>query len=147
MLKKDDILIFETASEKGTEKAGQKFAETVKSGDVILFYGSVGSGKTVFARGLCRGLGFEGYVNSPSYIIMNMYSADEITIFHYDLYRISSVSELMEIGFYEFAAQEKSITLVEWAEMLESEVPEKRIEVRIDVVYEKKRKITIKRIV
>ena len=146
MKNNDGDLIFETASEKGTEKAGQKFADMVKGGDVILFYGSVGSGKTVFARGLCRGLGFEGYVNSPSYIIMNMYSADQLTIYHYDLYRISSVSELMEIGFYEFAAQKNSITLVEWAEMLESEVPEKRIEVKIDVADEKKRKITIKRI-
>jgi len=146
MKNNDGDLIFETGSEKGTEKAGQKFAETVKDGDVILFYGSVGSGKTVFARGLCRGLGFEGYVNSPSYIIMNMYSADELTIYHYDLYRIGSVSELMEIGFYEFAAQDRSITLVEWAEMLECEVPEKRIEVKIDVVDEEKRKITIKRV-
>ncbi len=146
MLKNNGDLIFETGSENETERAGQKFAETVKGGDVILFYGSVGSGKTVFARGLCRGLGYESYVNSPSYIIMNMYPAKELTICHYDLYRISSTLELNETGFYEFAAQERSVTLVEWAEMLENEVPEKRIEVRIDVTGEKKRKITIKRI-
>ncbi|HXK49976.1 MAG TPA: tRNA (adenosine(37)-N6)-threonylcarbamoyltransferase complex ATPase subunit type 1 TsaE [Clostridiales bacterium] len=138
--------VCETASEKATERAGFDFAGKVKSGDIILFYGSVGSGKTVFARGLCRGLGFEGYVNSPSYIIMNQYEAGELTVYHYDLYRISSTLELTEIGFYDFPGKENTVTLIEWAEMLDGEIPEKRIEVRIGVKGEKKRTIKIERI-
>ncbi len=138
---------FETSSEKATEKAGFEFAASAKRGDIILFYGSVGSGKTVFTRGLCRGLGYGGYVNSPSYIIMNQYdTGGGLVIYHYDLYRISSTSELTEIGFYDFPGKENTVTLIEWAEMLDGEIPDKRVEVRIKVKSEKKRTIEINRI-
>jgi tRNA threonylcarbamoyladenosine biosynthesis protein TsaE len=77
---------------------------------------------------------------------MNMYDCGELNIYHYDLYRISSVSELTEIGFYDFAGTENSVTLVEWAEKLDGELPEKRIDVTIEDAGESRRKITVKRV-
>ncbi|HQO08590.1 MAG TPA: tRNA (adenosine(37)-N6)-threonylcarbamoyltransferase complex ATPase subunit type 1 TsaE [Clostridiales bacterium] len=141
-----EILNFESNSEKETESIASKFSKNVRESDIICFFGDVGAGKTVFTRGLCRGLGFKGYVNSPSYIVMNIYKTEMFSIYHFDLYRIGSTEELIEIGFYEFAGQEKSITIVEWAEMLDGELPEKRIDVRITSTDESRRKIIIERI-
>ena len=146
MEKKKEILEFDSNSEHETEIVAAKFSKEVRENDIICFFGDVGTGKTVFTRGLCRGLGFKGYVNSPSYIVMNIYKAENFSIYHYDLYRIGSVSELIEIGFYEFAGQDKSVTIVEWAEMLDSELPEKRIDIRITSESESRRKIKIERI-
>jgi tRNA threonylcarbamoyladenosine biosynthesis protein TsaE len=146
MKENNGIQFFESGSEKETEEFAERFSSAVKQGDIICFFGSVGAGKTVFARGFCRGLGYKGYVNSPSYIIMNMYDCSELNIYHYDLYRISSVSELTEIGFYDFAGTENSVTLVEWAEKLDGELPEKRIDVTIEDAGESRRKITVKRV-
>ena len=146
MKNESEILNFQSNSEKETESIAYNISKNVKEGDVICFFGDVGAGKTVFTRGLCRGLGFEGYVNSPSYIVMNIYKTDTISIYHYDLYRIGSTAELNEIGFYEFAGQEKSVTIVEWAEMLDGELPDNRIEIRITAPDEKKREIMIKRV-
>jgi tRNA threonylcarbamoyladenosine biosynthesis protein TsaE len=139
------ILVFESGSEQATEEFAEKFSASVKPGDIICFFGSVGAGKTVFARGLCRGLGFSGYVNSPSYIIMNLYKCASVTVYHFDLYRITSPHELTETGFYDFAGSEGSITMVEWTEKLGDDLPEKRIEVTIEDTGSEKRTITIKR--
>jgi len=146
MEKKKKILEFESNSEHETEAIASKFSKEVRENDIICFFGDVGSGKTVFTRGLCRGLGFKGYVNSPSYIVMNIYKTETVSIYHFDLYRIGSTAELNEIGFYEFAGQENSITIVEWAEMLDGELPEKRVDIHISSKDESKRKIKIERI-
>jgi len=146
MKNESEIMNFESNSEKETEAIAYKFSKRIRESDIICFFGDVGAGKTVFTRGLCRGLGFKGYVNSPSYIVMNIYKTDTVSIYHYDLYRIGSTDELNEIGFYEFAGQGKSITIVEWAEMLNGELPEKRIDIHISAVDEKKREIKIERI-
>ncbi|MBN2858337.1 MAG: tRNA (adenosine(37)-N6)-threonylcarbamoyltransferase complex ATPase subunit type 1 TsaE [Candidatus Delongbacteria bacterium] len=138
-------IIYETMSEEGTEDFARDFAKSVKDGDIICFFGGVGSGKTVFTRGLCHGLGFDGYVNSPSYIIMNMYENGGMNIYHFDLYRIGSSSELTEIGFYDFIYRKNSVSIVEWADMIKDCLPERRIDVFISVTGENSRKFDITR--
>ena len=134
-----------TASEEETELFAEELSSIIKDGDIICYFGEVGAGKTVFTRGLCKGLGVTGYVNSPSYIILNQYEGKKYSIFHYDLYRISDVEELTEIGFYDFAGKDDSITLIEWSEKLEDELPEKRVDIFIEVIDETKRKFKVKR--
>ncbi|MBN2790075.1 MAG: tRNA (adenosine(37)-N6)-threonylcarbamoyltransferase complex ATPase subunit type 1 TsaE, partial [Candidatus Delongbacteria bacterium] len=84
-------------------------------------------------------------VNSPSYIILNQYSGKKYSIFHYDLYRISDTEELTEIGFYDFAGREGSVTIIEWSEKLIDELPKNRLDIKIEVIDENKRKIRIQR--
>ena len=134
-----------TTSEEETELFAEELSSKVQAGDIICYFGEVGAGKTVFTRGLCKGLGVTGYVNSPSYIILNQYIGQQYKIFHYDLYRISDVEELTEIGFYDFAGKDDSITLIEWSEKLEDELPERRIDIFIEVIDETKRKFKVKR--
>ncbi len=135
--------IFKTVSEDDTKNFARKFACSLKDGDIICFFGEVGAGKTVFTRGLCRGLGFKGYVNSPSYIIMNMYENGGMNIQHFDLYRIGSSSELTEIGFYDFIYRKDSVSIVEWADKIKDCLPEKRIDVFITVTGENTREFEI----
>jgi len=134
-----------TFSEEETELFAEELSSEVKGADIICYFGEVGAGKTVFTRGLCKGLGVTGYVNSPSYIILNQYIGSKYNIFHYDLYRISDIEELTEIGFYDFAGKDDSITIIEWSEKLIDELPKKRIDIIIEVIDETKRKFKIKR--
>lgn len=132
-------------SEEETKQIAAEFSKTLKGGEVICFNGDLGAGKTAFTQGLCKALNYDGYVNSPSYIILNMYNTEKFDIYHYDLYRISSIDELTEIGFYEFAGKENTITIIEWSEMLEDEVLDLSniITIDIDINSEVSRTITI----
>ncbi|MDA3887004.1 MAG: tRNA (adenosine(37)-N6)-threonylcarbamoyltransferase complex ATPase subunit type 1 TsaE [Candidatus Delongbacteria bacterium] len=134
-----------TTSVEDTELFAERISSEVKGGDIICYFGEVGAGKTVFTRGLCKGLGVTGYVNSPSYIILNQYIGSKYNIFHYDLYRISDVEELTEIGFYDFAGKSDSITIIEWSEKLVDELPKNRFDITIEVIDETKRKFKIRR--
>ncbi len=111
---------FTTHSENETIELGLKFAERLKHGDTILFYGEIGSGKTEFIKGICRYFEVQEIVTSPTFTIMNQYSGrlnnDPITIFHIDLYRIKSKEELTEIGFEECVFSPDTIKLIEWSE-------------------------------
>ena len=136
-----------TTSEKETKEFAEDFAKELSGGEVICFSGDVGSGKTMFTQGLCKGLGVENdYVNSPSYIIMNEYSTKtNMKIYHYDLYRICSLDELTEIGYYDHTNTEKKnqIAIIEWSEMLDDEKPEDRVEIEIKILDTTKREIFI----
>ena len=126
--------IHSSASVIETEAIGEVFAKKIKAPATVLLYGSLGAGKTAFTRGLARGFGFSGYVTSPSFAIVNEYIGGETDIFHFDLYRLSSLEELEDIGFYDYFS--RGIMVIEWAERiaynLEGDVYCVRIEARGD---------------
>ena len=88
-----------THSPEQTEQAGADFAKTLRPGDVVTLDGDLGAGKTAFARGVLRGLGYPGRVTSPTFAIANEYSAPDGTVVHFDLYRILDEEALFELGF------------------------------------------------
>lgn len=124
---------FTTTSEHETATLAKKLAETLKKGDVICLYGDLGVGKTVFTKGLCKALGTDDYINSPTFTIVNEYEGLDFSIFHFDMYRIEDPMELTEIGFYEYLSRE-GICIIEWPENIYDELPSTRIEVRINRV-------------
>ncbi len=136
-----------TNSEEETKLFAEQFAKQLKGGEVICFSADVGAGKTMFTQGLCKGLGVENdYVNSPSYIIMNEYTTkNNLKIYHYDLYRICSLDELTEIGYYDHTNTENKnqIAIIEWSEMLDDEKPDERIEIEIKITGASEREIII----
>ncbi|CUS76502.1 tRNA threonylcarbamoyladenosine biosynthesis protein TsaE [Candidatus Kryptonium thompsonii] len=118
---------FLTRSENETINLGREFSKVLKAGDVVALYGELGSGKTRFIQGVCKGLGVSEVVNSPTFIIMNRYEG-RLKVYHFDFYRIDEVDEIIEIGFNEFIYND-AVSLIEWAEKVGEILPDSRYEV------------------
>jgi tRNA threonylcarbamoyladenosine biosynthesis protein TsaE len=111
---------------------------------VVLLSGELGSGKTVFAKGLAMGLGIADpdLITSPSFIIMNIYPA-RVPIYHIDLYRIDDLRGLENTGLEEYLGGD-GIAVVEWGEKLSrSDLPESRIEIAFEMTGAEDRRITL----
>ncbi len=126
-----------TSSEQETRAAGRALAQRLQRGDVVALTGELGSGKTQLVKGICDAFGVEEHVISPSFVILNRYtgrdaSGAKLLIYHLDLYRVSSVEELYDIGVEEFVYGD-GITLIEWAEVLGELLPANRYDVRLSL--------------
>ena len=143
---RDDMSItIESNSAEETFALGQKIGERVKPGTIISLTGDLGVGKTVFTQGLAKGLGIMEPVNSPTFTIVQVYEGGRLPFYHFDVYRIGDLEEMEEIGYDDYFFGQ-GICLIEWAELIEEILPEKRIEVTIEKDLEKGfeyRKITI----
>ena len=117
-----------TKSSGETQNAAKEFAARLRAGDVILLRGEMGVGKTVFTKGLCRALGVEDYVTSPTFTVVNEYEGKAFPIYHFDLYRIEDEDELLEIGFEEYL-QSGGVCIIEWPQNGQRYLPEHRYEV------------------
>ena len=119
-----------TNNEAETISYGQQFARTLKAGAVVALYGGLGVGKTAFTRGLALGLGVDMPVSSPTFTIVNEYSG-EIPLFHFDMYRLDSESELFDIGWDDYLERD-GVCVVEWSEKVPGAFPSDTIAVRIE---------------
>ena len=102
-------------SKKDFTNIAKTIAKTLTKGDILLLYGNLGSGKTYFTRKLCSALGVKLLVNSPSYVLLNEYEG-KYKIYHYDLYRLSTAEEALELGIIDRLSE--GITIIEWAEII-----------------------------
>ena len=111
-----------TRSPEDTQSLGFAVGEQARAGDVYLLSGPLGAGKTCFTQGLARGLGVEGYVRSPTFVLMTRHTG-RLTLHHIDLYRIGSPEEAWDLGLDEqlFGA---GVCVIEWAERAEDLLPE-----------------------
>ena len=109
---------FSTHTPEETVQLGTKIGESLQSGDLVLLFGDLGAGKTTLTQGIARGLGVaeDEYVRSPSFTLINEYRG-KMPVFHIDLYRIESVSQLENLGLEEILFGEGT-SIVEWAEKL-----------------------------
>ena len=106
-----------TSSAAQTEEAAAALAPALRPGDLLLLHGGLGAGKTAFVRGLVRGLqGDENEVSSPTFALMNRYEA-RLPVFHFDLYRLSSEEEVLDLGFDEIFFGGEGVCAVEWCEV------------------------------
>ena len=109
----------ELIGEKETEDKAKNFASSIKgfkNSLLINLIGNLGAGKTTFVRGLIQELGFDEFVKSPTFTIVESYESDNLKVFHFDLYRIEDDKELQAIGVEDYLTEENAITLVEWPE-------------------------------
>lgn len=111
---------------------GRSMARILAPGQVFYLDGNLGAGKTTLARGLLRGLGYEGKVKSPTYTLVELYAISSLRLYHFDLYRFSDPREWEEAGFREYFNSE-SICLVEWSEKAGTwlPVPDVRVVLKI----------------
>ena len=139
-------MIVETFCARETWELGKKAGELAKPGMVIALDGDLGVGKTVFTQGFAAGLGIEEPVNSPTFTIVQVYEGGRLPFYHFDVYRIGDVEEMDEVGFDDYVMGD-GVSLIEWADLIEEILPEKRTEVRIEKDLEQGfdyRKITIR---
>jgi tRNA threonylcarbamoyladenosine biosynthesis protein TsaE len=109
-----------TTSANETIKFGQKIGSQLKGGEVIAFYGPLGSGKTHLIKGIVAGLGAEDAANkvtSPTFVLVNEYSG-RLDVFHIDAYRLDSIAQFEQIGFDDYC-HPGSVVLIEWADKIE----------------------------
>ena len=114
-------------SEVETKIIAQKFAEKLKKGDVVVLTGDLGSGKTKFTEGFLSYYGLENEISSPTFTIVNEYKKDDISIFHFDVYRLEDEDEFYAIGGEEYF--EKGICLIEWGEIIEDILPDNYLKI------------------
>lgn len=103
-----------TRDAKETLDLGLDLAQSLKPGDVIALYGNLGAGKTVFAKGVAKGLGVCGEVTSPTFTLLRQYQG-RLALCHFDLYRIEDEQELEHIGFYDYIGGD-NVCMIEWPE-------------------------------
>ena len=116
-------------TEEDTKKLAQKLADNAKKGDVFALYGTLGMGKSVFARAFIQKLCCVEDVPSPTFTLLQTYSSSKGEIYHYDLYRLKHPDEVFELGFED--AVYGGITLVEWPENAGSWLPKDIIKINI----------------
>ena len=124
---------------------GIRFASLLTEGSVVALYGDLGSGKTTCIRGLCRGLGVEQVVTSPTFTLINEYRG-RLPVYHFDFYRLESPEELWDLGLEEYFYGD-GVCFIEWPEIVRDLLPADRIEIhlaaRFEPGWEQKREIRV----
>ena len=127
-----------------TRQIGEALGRMLDRGAVVALIGELGTGKTVFAQGLARGLCVapDEYVSSPSFTLVNQYRG-KVPVFHVDTYRLGSEAEMVALGYEEYFDPD-GVTIIEWANKVQNLLPEKHIIVEFRFSNKSKREISIK---
>ena len=128
---------FHSKSREDTMAFAEAYAKTLRGGDVVILDGDMGAGKTVFTKGVARGLGIEEEVTSPTYAYMNDYDG---RLFHYDCYRIESVEQAERLGLADYFDM-GGVCIVEWAQNIAPLLPRIVKTVTIKKLSENEREI------
>ncbi|MBC8183903.1 tRNA (adenosine(37)-N6)-threonylcarbamoyltransferase complex ATPase subunit type 1 TsaE [candidate division KSB1 bacterium] len=126
---------FITNNENETIKLGELLSQSLRPGDIIGFFGNLGSGKTHIIKGICSGLNCANQVSSPTFTLINEYRG-KYPVYHFDFYRIDSEIEIYDLGYEEYFYG-SGICLVEWAERVASFLPTEYIGVYLKGIFEK----------
>lgn len=139
-------LDFISHSPAQTERIGARLGQLLCAGDLILLSGPLGAGKTQLIKGIARGLGYDGPVTSPTFVLINEYRADAahqwVPIYHVDLYRLDGVRELSTIGLDELLMTE-GVCLIEWPERAAMALPSEHLQIVLSYVSETKRQVRL----
>ena len=125
-----------TKSEKETMTLAEKFASQLEGGEVVALVGELGAGKTVFIKGLAKGLGVKQTITSPTFVLMKIYEVNKKNkiknLCHIDAYRLKNGQELIGIGLNDWLSRSDVITVIEWADRVKEILPEKSIKIRLN---------------
>ena len=121
----------ELSKKKDTQNLSKKFSKIISAGDIIFLYGEIGVGKTTFVRYLINHLEVENQIKksdilSPTFNIVYDYNVKKIKILHYDLYRLKSYKDILQLGMFE--TSKNHIKIVEWPELIKPK-PKDRIDI------------------
>ena len=139
---------FLSSSPEETRQQARAFAAGLRSGDIVALSGQLGAGKTEFMRGITEFFNCDDQLSSPTFPLFNIYEGtlegEEVTLHHFDLYRIESLHELEAIGFEEYLSS-AFLSVVEWAEKFPEYVSLYTATVELEHTGEESRRIVINR--
>lgn len=132
-----------TNSEKETRSLAKNLAK--KLGGIIALTGNLGAGKTTFVQGFAKGLGIKEKIISPTFVLIRQHKIPNLskTLFHIDLYRLDSISNITNLGLEEIINNPKNIVLIEWAEKIKDFLPKNAIWIIFETLKTNQRKITV----
>ena len=128
-----------------TMKFAEDFAKNVSVPNIIVLSGDLGAGKTTFSKGFAKGLNINEIITSPTFALLNEYEG-ETKLYHFDMYRLESAGEAIELGFDEYFKKNDGIILVEWAENVEGLFSPPLTKITINKISDNQRKITVEEI-
>jgi len=135
-------MIIEVENEMATRQLAQKLGRLLRGGEIIELVGDVGAGKTTFVKGMALGLDIDEDVQSPSFTISSIYDArDGLRLAHYDFYRLAEAG-IMSEDLAENMHDPTTITVIEWADIVEGILPENRLTINFETPTEQTRRLT-----
>ncbi|MDZ7859491.1 MAG: tRNA (adenosine(37)-N6)-threonylcarbamoyltransferase complex ATPase subunit type 1 TsaE [Candidatus Krumholzibacteriota bacterium] len=136
------VLSLRSESSTKTMNIGRLFGSILPAGSAVSLEGGLGAGKTLFAGGICEGLGIKEEVLSPTFILLEEYKG-LFPVLHFDLYRLEKIEDVRELGLFD-AADGRNVILVEWGDRLPDCVMEFDIHVDIKIINDDERRISFK---
>jgi tRNA threonylcarbamoyladenosine biosynthesis protein TsaE len=136
-----DVVCVSSSSDQTRAIAGA-LASSLQGGDVVVLSGDLGAGKTTFVQGVAAALDVRAHVTSPSFVLVREY-AGRARVVHVDVYRLSSLQELIDLGYEEVFAPD-AITFIEWGDVVGELLPDDRVDVEIRASDDETRRITIR---
>ncbi len=124
-----------------TQKAGERLGQLLQAGDIVLLEGELGAGKTTLTKGIARGLGVAGYVNSPTFTLVNEYQG-RLPVYHLDCYRLESGAEAEGFGIEEYLYGD-GVTLIEWPQRIAEILPVENLRIKLAYVSETRRSLRL----
>ena len=137
------LMIIEVEGEAQTREYGERIGRLLVGGETVELVGDVGAGKTTFVKGLAKGLGIDEDVQSPSFTISRVYDArDDLQLAHYDFYRLNDAG-IMKDELTETMRDAQTVTVIEWADIVEGVLPKERLTIVFETPTESSRKLTL----
>jgi tRNA threonylcarbamoyladenosine biosynthesis protein TsaE len=134
--------VIATSDRNETILLGERIGKSLKAGDIVALSGELGAGKTTLIQGIAKGLGIRDWVTSPTFTIINEFKGT-VNLYHVDLYRIDRMEDALDVEIEEYFTK-GGVTVIEWAEKIKPLLPDKTIEINMDIISDNKRKIKIK---
>lgn len=129
-----------THSEMETLELAQNFESEKFPNMIICLNGELGSGKTLFTKGIANGLGIQDTITSPTYTIIKEYLDGEMPLYHMDVYRLDGKTD--GVGIEEYF-NKNGVVVIEWADTIKDILPDERLDIRFKIIDENKRVLTI----
>ncbi len=133
---------FITESREQTVELGMRLGGALSGGEVIALTGGLGMGKTALCEGVARALGYTGYVNSPTFNLVNIYRG-RLTLYHFDMYRIPDADGVEDTGFYDYLDDKQGVLFIEWSENITDILPQDAIKINIVRLSDSRRRFEV----
>lgn len=132
---------YHTKNARETSKLGEKVGKLLRPGDIIALYGDMGYGKTVFVKGLAKGLGVTDMITSPTYALVHEHEG-RLKLYHFDMFNIHSYDSLYSTGFFDLSETD-AVTVIEWSQNIDPFLQHAALKVQFEMSGAGERIITI----